>query len=332
MNTAFCPVCEATRSVRTINATEQLDIRGVMIPVDVEYLKCETCGADFDMPGASDPLVTAFRDYRTRKGFVHPDEIRDFRKRYGLTQHELARLLGWGATTLSRYENGALQDEAHDCALHMIMKPENLCETLERQPEAVVAEKRKHITALIRSDASLASEQREHFEIWMNARDPDDLSGYRRFCADKFFSAVLFFCREPGIPKTKLNKLLWYSDAVHFKEHTVSITGARYAHCPHGPAPDKFESLFAFLTDQSGELRTEVKFQRECVWEVFVSTRAPNLDVFTKSELRILASVDERFGNFTAKKISDFSHEEEGYKATESGELISFEYASSLRI
>lgn len=332
MKTEFCPVCEATRGVRAIKATEQFDIRGVTIPVDVEYLKCETCEADFDAPGVTDPLVTAFREYRSRKGFVQPEEIHEFRKRFGLTQYELSRLLGWGATTLSRYENGALQDEAHDCALHMIMKPDNLCETLERQPEAVLSDKRRHIIATIRSGVAVESEQREYIENWMNVREPDELSGYRRFCADKFFNAVLFFCRDSGVPKTKLNKLLWYSDNVHFKEHTVSITGARYAHCPHGPAPDKYESLFAFLTDQTGELRTEVKFYRDSVWEDFVSTRAPSLDVFTKTELRILASVDEFFSKFTARKISDYSHEEEGYKATESGELISFEYASSLRI
>jgi hypothetical protein len=34
--------------------------------------------------------------------------------------------LGQGGATLSRYENGALQSEAHDQLLKLVMQPENL--------------------------------------------------------------------------------------------------------------------------------------------------------------------------------------------------------------
>ena len=34
---------------------------------------------------------------------LSPYEIRELRKRYGLTQKELSLLLGWGSVTMSRY-------------------------------------------------------------------------------------------------------------------------------------------------------------------------------------------------------------------------------------
>jgi len=40
-------------------------------------------------------------------------------RRYPITQEELGVLLGWGGATLSRYENGALQDEVHEKMLRM---------------------------------------------------------------------------------------------------------------------------------------------------------------------------------------------------------------------
>ncbi len=112
---AICPHCEATRDVETVDTKEIIEIKGERIEIPVKYYKCLTCGEDFDDPKAdSDPLEGAYAEYRSRHGMVQPSDLRAFRKKHGLTQNELGRLLGWGPVTLSRYENGALQDEAHD--------------------------------------------------------------------------------------------------------------------------------------------------------------------------------------------------------------------------
>ena len=56
---------------------------------------------------------------------LQPEDIREFRRRQGLSQKELSDPLGWGAVTLSRYENDALQSEAHERALRLAMQPRN---------------------------------------------------------------------------------------------------------------------------------------------------------------------------------------------------------------
>jgi uncharacterized phage-associated protein len=51
---------------------------------------------------------------------------------------------------------------------------------------------------------------------------------------------------------------------------------------------------------------------------------------FTDSERRSLEAVQREFRDWSAKRLSAHSHDEEGYKATVSGELISYRYASVL--
>jgi hypothetical protein len=45
----------------------------------------------------------------------------------------------------------------------------------------------------------------------------------------------------------------------------------------------------------------------------------------------LLAAVKEHFKKFSAKKITDLSHEEKGYKETPTGKLISYTYAEDLK-
>ncbi len=332
MKATFCPICEAERIVHAVQATEDVVIRGVAIPVKVEYLICDTCGGNFDLPGADDPLIEAYREYRSRVGFVQPEEIRNFRKEFGLTQLELSDLLGWGAATLSRYENGALQDEAHDRALRMIMMPANLLALVEKYPKVLPAEKRQAVLARYRSEHAIASELLDFIESELTSFEPDVRSGFRRFSVEKFIGAVLFFCQDKAIAKTKLNKLLWYSDFLHFKNHTVSITGARYAHCPFGPTPDRYSTLFAYMLDFAGYLRTEERSAGDFYWEELMAAHATNIGIFTAAELQTLVNVKVHFEDYTAKQISACSHGEYGYKCTEDGELISYEHAVSLCI
>ena len=56
---------------------------------------------------------------------LNPEDIRSYRSRRGLTQKEFSDLLGIGIATLNRYENGALQSEAHDRIIKLAMEPQN---------------------------------------------------------------------------------------------------------------------------------------------------------------------------------------------------------------
>jgi putative zinc finger/helix-turn-helix YgiT family protein len=329
----ICPVCEKETELELVNRVEDINIRGEKIPVRAEYFKCLECETEFEDPqSAYDPLEVAYHEYRVRHGMVQPEEIKQFRERFGLTQLELSNLLGLGGATLSRYENGALQDEAHDTMLRLAMQPENLLDLIEEKPSVFSDEKRERILTLLKE---IKEEHEKSFlsiyETYFGSYPATVLSGYQPLHVSKLLNAILFFCKNAGIPKTKLNKLLFYADFKHFKEYAISITGVRYAHLPHGPVPDKYNYYMATLEDEKSIFVDEREFPNY-TGEFLTAIRDPDLSIFSTTEIKTLATVKEFFENHTAKEIRNFSHRERGYEVTRDGELISYEYAQFLQI
>ena len=54
------------------------------------------------------------------------EEIRAIREQYGLSQRSFAKLLNWGDKTICRYENGSIQDKAHNSLLLFLREPQNM--------------------------------------------------------------------------------------------------------------------------------------------------------------------------------------------------------------
>lgn len=328
----ICPNCEKETELEVVRATEEIEIRGESVPVEVEYYRCLACGEEFEDPrSGDDPLDRAYREYRRRHGMMQPEDIQATRKRYGLTQSEMNRLLGWGAVTLSRYENGALQNEAHEKILRLAMEPRNLLTLIEEKPDALTEEKRGHLVEQLRKEQEEAYSFERIYEERFGQYDPDKFSGYRRLDLLKLFNAILFFCRD-GILKTLLNKHLFYADFKHCKEYTLSITGSRYARLPYGPMPNNWAHYLALLVEDCSLRVEEIPYSEEMIGEKLFSEKQPDLSIFSDTELKVLISIKEYFKDWRAKRISEFSHTERGYVETPNAEFISYEYAEDLQI
>lgn len=79
-------------------------------------------------------------------------------------------------------------------------------------------------------------------------KDPCEENGFKTFDYDKFCAMVLFFAyKNKDLLKTKLMKLLNYSDMVFYKENGISISGLSYVHFSYGPVPENFDLLFGKL-------------------------------------------------------------------------------------
>jgi putative zinc finger/helix-turn-helix YgiT family protein len=328
----ICPNCEKETDLELVHAAENIEVRGEQIKIDMEYYRCLSCGEEFEDPRSDDdPLDKAYREYRRRHGMIQPEEIRNLRKRYGFTQHEMSKLLGWGLATLSRYENGALQDEAHDKTLRLAMEPRNVLKLVEETSNALSEERKEEMTAQLRASEEEVYSLGRIYEERFGRYQADELSGYRNLNLAKLVNAILFFCKD-GVLKTVLNKLLFYADFKHYKEYATSITGARYARVPFGPAPDKWQHYFSMLIEENALSSDEIFYNEEISGEKFTSKKMPELTCFKNTELLMLATVKEQFKRWPAKRISDFSHNEKGYKETPNGHLISYEYAEELQI
>jgi len=326
-----CPLCETEDRIETVRTKRAFQVRGEPIEVSFEVCKCSKCGEEFINPKLHlDPLAEAYRIYRKKHNMLQPEQIKTLRKRYGIRQAELARVLGWGAVTLSRYENGSLQDNTHDRALKLLKDPRNLLRLIEENPEALSEQRR---TSLVDSLERLVRDEypiESYLEEWFGHEERSCYTGFQPFDMDKFFNCVLYFCKG-GKLKTVINKLLFYADFKHFKMYSIGITGARYVHLDYGPVPNNYEIFLATLVNEGFIEINEVRYP-EMVGQRYVTMDEPLLSVFSDKELITLSNVKEYFKDFGAKEISEFSHVEKGYKETSNRQPISYEYAAFLKI
>lgn len=327
----FCPNCEKETQVIQVRKMEDFNVRGEIIPVEVEFYQCTECQEEFENTQSTiDPYEAAYRAYRSRKSMLQPEEIRALRNRYGLTQKEFSDLLGIGIATINRYENGALQSEAHDRLLRMAMQPRYFLDLLANHPERLEESKVRKIVDQLREETqgSWLQTTKDTF----GGYSPDIYSGFKRFDLEKFYEAIKYFCYEERVFKTKLMKLLFYADFIHFKDYTVSITGARYARLPYGPVPDQFETWLAALLMEEEGVTKEEEWKNEYPGEIFSCQVPPQLSIFSPSELKVLAAVKEHFQDYSAKKLSDRSHSEKGYRETQNAALIPYSYSADLTV
>jgi len=325
----ICTNCEKQTEFEPITKRETFDVRKEPIIVDVEYIKCKECGDTILNPSVNhDPFDLVYREYRRKHTLIQPEEILDWRKAHHLTQREFAKLLGIGIATLNRYENGALQNESHENLLRLAMNPSNLLKLIEKS-EGVFSEtkKKKFLEALKKSEEIISS--LDDVLISIGSTEENSLNGFRKLDLAKLHNAVLFFSRD-GVLKSKLNKLLFYADCKYFKEYTLSITGLRYAHLPYGPVPEYYASHYASMFSTGIVEFMEEPYPNGYVGELIKAVKEPDLNIFSASELRIMASVLEDFKKYTATEIRDKSHKEKGYQVTKNGEIISYTYAKEL--
>lgn len=111
-------------SFKTIEVMETVKVKDLEISNTHMYHKCEKCGEmyePFDNPDYN--ILSDYRIYREKKNLLQPEEIKEIRERYGLSQREFSKLLGLGHATISRIEGGVIQSDHHDILLRLASDP-----------------------------------------------------------------------------------------------------------------------------------------------------------------------------------------------------------------
>ena len=310
----LCPNCDADISPEILRAKRSMPVKGEPVEVDDRFLRCPVCSEEWSEEGF-DVAAEAYRIYRDAHGLLQPVEIRAFRKRLGLTQEELAKLLGWSEATVNRYEKGALQDRSHDLALKMAGTNEGLRTLLESRKDALPSKKWMRLWNSSPShSASLADIMTPEQSEW---------TGFQLYSPAKIKALIGFFGGSTGVWKTALCKLIWYTDNVHYRDHGVSITGLAFVRYPHGPVPTNHRLLFALLPEEGFEVEEE-EFANGMSGERIRSRGEPDLSVFGALERETMERVKTELGSLGAAEISNLSHEEAAWKVTAMFERMSF--------
>lgn len=327
----YCDQCGKNSVFSVAEREEEYEIRGETICIPTKVWKCDTCGLElFDDELTGPALKAAYDEYRRRKNIPTPEEIRGLRSKFGLSLRGFAKMLGWGYITLHRYETGALPSEAHAAVLAALKADPTyalglLNATKKNFNEGELKQLEKRIKTLAEGHRlPLYEEEEEEPEasVW---------TGFVPFAMEKFSEMVLFFARsEPRLLKTKLLKLLWYADFLHFKRHGVGISGAVYVHLPLGPVPDGYTYLLGEL-EKEKTIEIDPLLIEDYDAEHILPLKEEK-NSLSESEMETLRDVARKFSGWGSRRISEYSHKEKAYIATQQGEPISYEYALELSL
>ena len=325
----YCDTCGKEVEPEIVIKEETYNVYGEAIHINAKVLICPHCGEEFFSEELDNmTLVNVYNEYRKRHNLLMPEEIRQIREQYGLSQRSFAKLLNWGDKTICRYENGSVQDKAHNNMLLFLRDPENMKTYLKMNETGLNTRQKDKLVQKI----NLLEQNEEHYndKRMLDAfctTVPSEENGFRAFDYDKFCAMVLFFAnKDHELLKTKLMKLLNYSDMIYYKENGISISGVRYAHLPYGPVPENSDILFGTM-ESDHIIHIDVAYENGYEKHRIVPDEEIPPNILSDNELAVLERVYNKFAEFGSVEISEYSHCEKGYIETCPGEMISYEYA-----
>ena len=330
----YCDACGKEVETKIISRQETFNVCGEDITIEAQVMVCAECGEElFCEELDSATLVNAYNEYRRKHKLLFPDEIKKIREKYGLSQRSFAKLLNWGDKTICRYENGSVQDKAHNSLLLFLREPENM-RTYLTENEIALDERQK--AKLMDTVEKLEQDTdyrvgRRFFEMFFS-RIPCEENGFKGFDYEKLCAMVLFFAHESSeLLKTKLMKLLNYSDMIFYKENGISMSGLKYAHLPYGPVPEHFDMLLGKM-EADHIAHIEVIYDNGYEKHQVIPECDMPKDILSQEELDVLQRIFVKFKDFGSVDISNYSHNEKGYNDTKQGEIISYSYAKDIQL
>ncbi len=113
--------------------------------------------------------------------------------------------------------------------------------------------------------------------------------------------------------KTKLFKLLYFTDVTHLRTAGEPITGAEYLKYPYGPVP--MQGDFALKELQKYRLISQkrVRMPNERFIREVTALQMPDMTIFTEHEVITIQRVIHEYGEDTAFVLSWKSHQESAW-------------------
>jgi len=128
---------------------------------------------------------------------------------------------------------------------------------------------------------------------------------------DKLLNSLVYFSRNTrSCGKTKLFKLLYFLDFIHFRETGKSVTGLNYYAWDKGPVP---QDLFHELKEPDKDLKNTIALLKQSEDEddklCRVIARKPfDPKYFSKKEMKIMEHLSFIFKDALAKDMVEITH------------------------
>lgn len=293
------------------------------------YYVCDDTGEHFTTSELDEVNIgQIYNQYRVKYGIPFPDEIKKTRSKYGLPAIKMARILGWGDNQYRLYENGDVPSQAHGKTLAMIRVPQFFLDYVDNSRNQFEEGEFERIQEKVKSVRIDPYELFVKDYVFYNQRI-GLTNGYATQSISKLKNIMLYYIqRFGGVFFTMMNKLLFYTDFVNYRDYGRGMSGLSYMAIKYGPVPVGYNRAYSIP-----DIRQRIIYYESGKYgQVIESDLSPDMNTFTEEELSTLENVANRFSKTNAGEISDISHEEKAWKKyVDTGMLIDFNEAFSLK-
>lgn len=245
-------------------------------------------------------VFQVYNQYRAKHGIPFPDEITAIRKHYGLSAAKMSQILGFGINQYRMYEDGEVP-------------------SISNARTITAAREKAVFTTFVEASRSELGEQayeRIMKKVEAAAGDckpvkrPSEYTGFRTLSLPKVAEMVREIISKTGATfVTKMNKLLFYADFIHYKRHGYGITGITYKALPYGPVPQEWGKLYSSLSG----IEMEEYVYPSGHSGILLEANGAGESELDPTEKAVIDNVCKLFSEMSAGEISKISHLEEGW-------------------
>lgn len=155
----YCDSCNQITDSKTITEIQKVNVKGRFFDAELTITRCNICGEEVYVEGQeakNDYLV--LNKYRSLVGLLQSEEIKNIRSKYSLSAKDFGIILGFGEKTITRYENGWVQDQAHDNLIRLMNSDYNMYRLWNQNKESLSEKTNLKLNDLIKPHPSVKTE------------------------------------------------------------------------------------------------------------------------------------------------------------------------------
>ncbi|MCH8318706.1 MAG: DUF4065 domain-containing protein [Bacteroidetes bacterium] len=292
------------------------EFRNDVFTITQHYYKCKDTGQEFTNDEVDQVNVNqVYNQYREKYGVPFLDEIKDIRIKYGLPATKMSEILGFGVNTYRQYEQGDIPSVSNGRLIMAADDPKEFKSFLEASKHVLDENNYKKISKRVEEHINERKQKwlDEVFipnYIFQNTKS-NHLTGYKKPNLERIAQVISLFSKKVNnLWITKLNKLLFYTDFLHFNRTGFSICGISYRAIQLGPVPATYDKIYNTLVDYGFAEKQFEQFDNGNYGEYLKGLVDYIDEDFLDSEKRVLNDVLDKLGSMGSNEIVEYSHKE----------------------
>ncbi len=234
-------------------------------------------------------------------------KIKTIREKLGFSQEALAKELGVSRVAISQIENGDRKISAEEIA--KLSKVFNM-------PTDILLDLNKDIEVVLEKAIKEKSKEKPGIRISVPQKNLEKFKEVLLYVLSKVGS-------KPNVGESVLYKLLYFIDFNYYEKYEEQLIGATYIKNHYGPTPTEFIKI---VEDMEGKDLTKVQDNYFRYPQTkYLPLRKPDLSKINTQEQKVIDDVINSLSDMNAKQISDYSHNDVPWQATEEGTVLDYE-------